>query len=227
MENKNENDLLLSLFRRCLNAKYIHIEENSADYALEEDDHGKTLFIFFQWSNGKEDWKNNFDFAAEPYKDMDIPWKCHRGFLRVWKTIEPYIKDDILNLKYSKIRVVGFSHGAAIATLAHEYVWFNRPDLRQKTNENDWGLMSYGFGCPRVFFGRMSKKLKERWLTFAPIRNINDIVTHVPPVLFGYRHVTSVVKIGEKGKLIRYRWLDCVSAHYPKNYELSLGADRE
>ena len=227
MENKNENDLLLSLFRRCLNAKYIHIEENSADYALEEDDCGKTLFIFFQWSNGKEDWKNNFDFAAEPYKDMDVRWKCHRGFLRVWKTIEPYIKDNILDTKYSAIRIVGYSHGSAIATLAHEYVWFNRPDLRQKTNENDWGLMSYGFGCPRVFFGKIPKELKERWLTFLPIRNINDIVTHVPPVLFGYRHVARVVKIGEKGKLIRYRWLDCVSAHYPKNYELSLGADRE
>lgn len=224
MENKNENEILLSLFRRCLKAQYTHVE-NSGDFAIEKD--GSVLYLLFQWSNGKEDWRNNFDFAAKPYKDMEIEWKCHRGFLRVWKSIEPYVKDEIMNSAVKRIIVIGYSHGAAIATLAHEYIWFNRPDLRPKASGGYCGLMSYGFGCPRVFFGKIPNELKERWLTFFPIRNINDIVTHVPPVLFGYRHVTKVVKIGEKGKLIRYSRLDCVSAHYPKNYELSLGADRE
>ena len=218
----NTKKKLLGLFNRCLNAKYIHTE-NSGDYAIERE--GNTVYLLFQWSNGQEDWKNNFDFATKPYKDMGIPWKCHRGFLRVWKSIEPYIADTVMDMSVNHFVVCGYSHGAAIATLCHEYVWFNRPDLRPESSGNYMNIEGYGFGCPRVFFGHMQKELKQRWLTFFPIRNLNDIVTHVPPILFGFRHVSSITKIGKKGKLNRHRKLDCVNAHYPDNYILSLGGE--
>ena len=213
---------LLKLFNRCLDAEYIHTE-NSGDYAIERE--GNTVYLLFQWSNGDEDWKNNFDFATKPYKDMGIPWKCHRGFLRVWKSIEPYIADTVMDMSVKHFVLVGYSHGSAIATLAHEYVWFNRPDLRPESSGNYLSIEGYGFGCPRVFFGHMQKELRQRWLTFFPIRNLNDIVTHLPPVIFGYRDVSSVMKIGEKGKLNKHRKLDCVNAHYPDNYILSLGGE--
>lgn len=103
---------LYQMFQDCLNQNYISVE-NDGDYAihLEED----TLKIFFEWSNGKVDWKNNFSFAVKPYKDMKVVWRCHRGFLKVWKSIKPYIKEDIMNPKIKKIEIVGYSHGAAIA----------------------------------------------------------------------------------------------------------------
>lgn len=214
---------LLELFNRCLNAKYVHTE-NSGDYAIERE--GNTVYLLFQCSKGKEDWKNNFDFPSVPYKDMGIPWKCHRGFLRVWKSIEPYIADTVMDMSVKHFVIVGYSHGGAIATLCHEYVWFNRPDLRPDSSHY-MSIEGYGFGCPRVFFGRMKKELKERWLSFFPIRNINDIVAHVPPVLFGFRHVSSITKIGEKGKLNRHKKFDCVSAHYPDNYRMSLGENED
>ena len=86
------------------------------------------------------DWKNNFDFPAKPYKDMEVNWSCHRGFLRVWKSIEPYLEEVINDMTISQIYIVGYSHGAAIASLCHEYVWYHRPDLR------DNGLEGFGFG---------------------------------------------------------------------------------
>lgn len=224
---KTEKEYLLMLYDLCLKAKYVHVE-NSADYAIVRREN--TLYLLFQWSDGKEDWKNNFDFVAVPYKDMDIEWRCHRGFLRVWKSIEPYVADSIMDASVKQIVLVGYSHGGAIATLAHEYVWFHRPDLRSFYVDNGTckiGIEGFGFGCPRVFYGKVPKELKKRWRTFFPIRNLNDIVTHVPPAIFGFRHVESVLKIGEKGKLIRYRHFDCVSAHYPENYRISLGADKE
>ena len=91
---------LVDLFTKCLIANYIHTE-NDGDYALEEDN--DTLIILFQCTNSKIDWKNNFDFPAVPYKDMDIKWRCHRGFLRVWKSIKPYIKEAVMNPKYKHI----------------------------------------------------------------------------------------------------------------------------
>lgn len=203
----------LSVYERILKAKYTHLSENSADYCVQFD--GDTAYILFQWSHGDEDWKNNFDFPATPYKDMKLKWKCHRGFLRVWKTIKPYIEQiDFSSAK--KIVVAGYSHGAAIATLCHEYMWFNYPDKRDS-------LIGYGFGCPRCYCGfTVPKELRVRWENFYPIRNINDIVTHVPPRIFGFVHTNKVVTIGTKKNLNRHTKLKCVDAHYSDNYILSL-----
>ena len=204
---------LLNLYKRCLSANYTTVE-NEGDYAIKQI--GTKLYLFFEDSDGKVDWKNNFNFPAKPYKDMGVKWHCHRGFLKVWKSIEPYVKDAIMRPSVKSVTIVGYSHGGAIATLCHEYVWFNRPDLRNK-------LEGYGFGAPRVFWGRMKEELKERWANFHIIRNINDIVTHMPPRLFGFRHVNDVVKIGEKGKFaFRKSKLKCVDAHRQQNYIYSL-----
>lgn len=209
---------------RCLNAQYESTEE-SGDYAIQRE--GDILYLCFQWSNGKEDWKNNFDFPAKPYSDMGIKWYCHRGFLRVWKAIKPHICDAVHDMSVKKIVVIGYSHGAAIATLAHEYVWYEREDLRES-------LEGYGFGCPRCYWGRMKPELEERWANFYPIRNIDDIVTHVPPAIFGFRHVSPVMEIGYKGqykfdmkKTPLSKKLPCTYAHYPEEYLKNLGGEDE
>ena len=82
---------LSDLYNRVLTAKYIQLEENAASYCTEVS--GDTLYILFEWSNGKVDWKNNFDFPAKPYGEMKHRWFVHRGFLRVWKTIRDEIKE--------------------------------------------------------------------------------------------------------------------------------------
>lgn len=206
---------LVSLFRRCLTAKYSHTEEDG-DYCVQRE--GDTLYILFQWTHSAKDWINNFNFPATPYQDMGVSWKCHRGFLKVWKAIKPYIEQDIKDPTVKQIYVVGYSHGAAIATLCHEYVWFNRPDLRES------GLEGYGFGCPRCYWGfRVKKELRERWKHFHPVRNCNDIVTHVPPLLFGFVHVNNILIL--KNKELKYRHkknMKCIDSHYPDNYLYSL-----
>ena len=216
-------------FLKCLKAEYVHVD-NDGDYAFEESKDGKTLYLLFQWTRTAYDWISNFDFVAKPYKDMEITWRCHRGFLRVWKSIEPHIKELVKNEKYKTIKIAGFSHGAAIATLAHEYVWFNRPDLRSE--ENPDGITGYGFGCPRCYFGsilpwkKIPQELAQRWVRFYPIRNLTDIVTHVPPRIFGFRHVAPVVQLGrtDKWQIIDYapNFPPRVAMHCDPNYLLSL-----
>lgn len=189
---------LYQMYQDCLAQSYISVE-NDGDYAIKKC--GDTLKIYFEWSNGETDWKNNFAFAVKPYKDMQIKWRCHRGFLKVWKSIKPYIKEDILNPEVRKIEIVGYSHGAAIAQLCYEYVKFNRPDVE---------VVGVGFGAPRVFWGFVKKEIKNRFKDFIVVRNGNDIVTHVPPRLFGFRHLGKVLKIGKK--------IGLVKDHYPERY---------
>ena len=216
---------LTKLFAECLIADYIKVE-NDGSYFLRKQ--GDTLYIFLESSNGRLDWKNNLDFfpislccricalPTRPYKEMQACWYAHRGFLRVWKSIEKHIARDILDLRYRKIITVGYSHGAALAVLCHEFIWFQRPDLRKN-------IEGYGFGCPRVFWGIMTKELSNRWENFTVIRNINDIVTHVPPAWLGFSHVGKMLTVGEKEKYSN------VDAHRPENIlrELELFTSRQ
>lgn len=190
---------MLNRFRECLNTKYTHAE-NSGSYALKWN--GSKLYIFFEWSNGREDWKNNFDFPAKPYRKMKDVWFCHRGFLKVWKSIEPHISEAILDPDVKEIEIVGYSHGGAIAQLCHEYVRFYRPDI---------DVRGFGFGAPRVVWGFVKKSVKRRFEGFTVVRNGEDIVTHLPPAVFGFRHICEVQKIG---KHIGY-----ITDHRPNMYE--------
>lgn len=193
---------LYELFLECIRIPYLKVGEDT-NYAVRREK--DTLFIFFQASIEATDWKRNLNFPAKPYKRMGkTVWFAHRGFLQVWKELEPILADEITDRTVKKIIVTGYSHGAALAVLCHEYVWFRRPDLRKSTE-------GYGFGCPRVFWGIQTPNLKRRWENFTVIRNINDLVTHVPPVFMGYSHVGTLLKIGGKG---RYT---AIEAHFSEN----------
>ena len=179
---------LSELFKRCLYIPYFQTGK-SANYATEIKE-GK-LYLYFEKSDGENDWKINFDFPAVPYRRMGkTVWFAHRGFLRVWKEIEEKVKDDIFNKKIKGITCVGYSHGAAIAVLCYEYARFNRPDLRKD-------IYGYGFGCPRVIWGEIPD---DRWQNFTVIRNIDDAVTHLPPTVLGYKHIGKMLEIGKKGR---------------------------
>lgn len=197
--------IITELYERILNAKYIHIGDQTASYCTQRE--GDTLYILFEWSNGKTDWLNNFDFPAKPYRDMQNKWFAHRGFLRVWKVIEPYLQTEICDLSVNKIIIGGYSHGAAIAALCHEYCKFNRPDAI---------ILGYGYGAPRVVWGFLRKAVKKRFTGFTVIRNGCDIVTKVPPKIFGFRHIGNMLQIG------RDKGYNPVESHYPEAYRKEL-----
>ncbi len=187
------------LFARCLDAPYLQAAE-SASYYIERK--GAVLYIYLQGSDGAEDWKNNLDFPARPYHGGT--WLAHRGFVKVWRAVEPYVSEAIADPRLTGVVTVGYSHGGALAVLCHEYVWFHRPDLR-KTIEG------YGFGAPRVIWGKLSAEARQRWKKFTVVRNLDDLVTHLPPSALGYVHVGKVLEIGAAG---RYSHVD---AHRSEN----------
>lgn len=192
---------LRELFDMCLNAKYQTIEGTDADFCIKRS--GTKLFLLLECSNQKKDWIHNFDFAGKPYHDMPKKWKAHRGFVKVWKSIIPFIEDQINDPTVTQIVTVGYSHGAALTCLAQEYIWFNRPDIRDN-------CFAFAFESPRVFCGwRRPAYLRERWSNLFVFRNGKDLVTHVPPRLFGFKHVGNFIRIGQSRKnVIRSEYLN-------------------
>ena len=62
----------------------------------------------------------------------------------------------------------------------------------------------------------LPKGVQNRWRNFTVVRNIDDLVTHLPPASMGYRHIGKLLEIGAKG---RYADWD---AHKAKNIEKEL-----
>lgn len=196
---------LSQVFINVLDAKYIHLEEETASYWFSKN--RRTLTIYFECSNGITDWFNNFDFPAKPYRDMENKWYAHRGFLKVWKVIEPHLASAIKDPSIKTINIAGYSHGAAIALLCHEYCKYNRPDCM---------VTGTGYGCPRVIWGPIQEPVKQRFEGFTVVRNKRDIVTHVPPAILGYRHPSRMLKISDGVPC------NCIDAHRPGEYIKSL-----
>ena len=194
-------EYLSELFVSCLEADYAHVE-NGGSYSYVRD--GDLLYLFFEQSNGIADWWNNLSYHAVSRGRAGDDWFCHEGFLRVFESILPYIEDRISSKSVERIITVGYSHGAALALLCHEYIWYTRPEIRNF-------IEGYGFGCPRAVFGGVRDE-KSRWARFFVIRNLDDIVTHLPPTVTGYRHKGNLIEIGSNNK---YSGID---AHRAENY---------
>ena len=210
---------LLKLFRECLDSDYNDVGR-SASYALRHD--GEHLYIFFECSNGIEDWLNNLDFRYVPYDSGGDNKEytsslvyVHNGFMNVWQSVKPYIYDAVEKSKPEYITVVGYSHGAALAVLCYDSLIDILPD----------NVDCYAFGAPRVLAfsdateeGEISGNgYRSRFGHCYIIRNLNDLVTHLPPSALGYRHVGNIIDIGERGK---YSCYDCpdIDAHRPESY---------
>lgn len=197
---------LKDLFHRVLDVEHIQLEEETASYYAEKD--GDVLLLLFEESNGKTDWRNNLKFLAvpkKPYKNMDAVWFTHRGFLRVWKAIEPQLAGMVADPTVKRIEIAGYSHGGALALLCYEYCRYHRPDAT---------VTGVGFGAPRVLWGPVPKAVKERLADFHVVRNGHDLVTHLPPLILGYRQMGRLEKVGKSAGLIE--------DHYPDAYENAL-----
>ena len=203
-----QQPLLYQLFKSCLTQEYQE-ESNGASWAFERRE--DQLSLWFQHSHGVADWLNNLRAAAVPYREMSPPWRCHKGFLSVFKSLIPRLEPLIKDPTVKQICTVGYSHGAALAVLCHEYIWYHRPDLRES-------IQGYGYGCPRVLYGCVPEELATRWQYFYVIRNLDDVVTHLPPRMSGYCHVGTLITIGTSEKY------SATDAHRPESYLAELSA---
>lgn len=191
------------LFRAILTETYTELSPETASFQYHFKD--GILTILFEWSNGTTDWYNNLNFPATPYRGMRDRFFVHRGFLRVFKVIEKRLATPIHCPAVRSILIGGYSHGAAIAVLCQEYCVYHRPDIAEQ-------IYGYGFGCPRVLWGIPANSVKNRFRHFYVIRNDKDIVTRLPPFIFGFHHVGTLLSI-QSGKA-----LSPIDAHRPENY---------
>jgi hypothetical protein len=178
---------------------------NKTHYGIMTQDN--VLYLVFEGSVQPEDWRYNFRFWVKPYKRMQHTWYAHAGFVEAWKLAHDQIHKDVTDLlfmsKLDTIVITGYSHGAALATLAHEYFAYH-----------GYNVKTVAFAGPRVMWFP-TRAVLSRLADFRMVGLHGDIVTYAPPALFGYRHV-NLQRIGEK-RLISHL------NHYPLEYMKIIG----
>ena len=167
---------------------------------------GGLLTIAFRGTDSPKDWKSNFRFCQKtiPYGNAASSIRVHAGFLKAYKS--PRVREAILGLidgGVKRVRITGHSRGAALAVLCAVDINYHFPACC---------LEVLLFGCPRVGNAAFAKSFNKRIFTTYNVRNGGDIVTHVPPALFGYRHVGVPLHIG-----CRLPYLSALD-HLPRRY---------
>lgn len=169
---------------KCDEAQVLMVDDKitGVQYSLRLSNQG-LLTIAFRGTDSKGDWASNFMFSkkAIPYGNAESKIRVHEGFLNAYKA--PSVRDKIqglMNQSVRHVRITGHSRGAALAVLCAVDLNYNFPDRCIET---------VLFGCPRVGNKAFAKSFNRRVFMTVRVENGGDIVTHVPPWLFGYRHV--------------------------------------
>lgn len=202
--------------------KYIHTGDH-IDYYIWVDDVGKAVVLVFQESDGKYDWKHNFQFAVKPYKHQKSVIKAHRGFVNTYKSandeiMEAFIKECAKHPDYDFV-VCGWSMGGALSHLAAEDFNFR---TRCNKDDPDTGkkVILITFGSPLVLWGKKTQEYFKKCIVKAyNFSHIRDIVTEVPPYHFGYK-VVNKIKIALKEWCI-FRYFNpwhCHTHYYEEKY---------
>ena len=151
---------------------------------------GNRLLITFRGSDSLKDWAADFKFWKKtiPYDNKKSKIQVHSGFLGTYKSKNVRGKIHSLATKdIEKIQITGHSYGAALATLCALDLEYNFP-------EKDYEVIL--FGSPRVGNGAFKKSYDKRVFKTLRVENKMDIVTKIPFMFLGYRHVGTKISVG-------------------------------
>lgn len=184
----------------------INCKEIGVQYFMGKKDN--TLLISFRGTDSLKDWKTDFKFWKKriPYGNSQSKIRVHSGFIDAYQ--DECVRDQIHKVitdNISSIYVTGHSLGAALATLCALDLQYNFPDKFYEVTL---------FGCPRVGNKAFSKSYNKRLIKTIRIENGNDIVTKIPPPIFGFRHIGIRLHIGKMRSFL----FTSSSAHKVENY---------
>jgi|WetSurMetagenome_2_1015567.scaffolds.fasta_scaffold04051_11 hypothetical protein len=154
----------------------------SLDWTIYIDHENKRVYLLFQETCGKFDWKMNLDFPAVPYKQQEHVFRIHQGWAKVWKSANDTVMAAFIAAcqKYPEYypTVGGWSYGGSITPVAAE-------DYNYRANKIS-GLIArpdiMTFGGPKPLYGEDTRAyfqgcIRNSW-QFTEIR---DCVCLQPP----------------------------------------------
>lgn len=119
---------------------------------------------------------------ASAFKVSLVEGRVHRGFSEAYKSVEPQVLEALKQVWGLPLYITGHSLGAALATVATQF-------LERDRIIRDQIAACYTFGSPRVGNREYDRQFKS---SIFRVVNTTDIVTVVPLLLMGYIHIGDV-----------------------------------
>jgi len=123
---------------------------------------------------------------AKAFKVSVLEGRVHGGFLSGYNSVREDILKSIKKVSGLPIYITGHSLGAALATVATNYL---EGEVIDGAPLRDQIAACYTFGSPRVGNGQFDKDFKS---AIYRVVNTTDIVTVVPLLAMGYIHIGDV-----------------------------------
>lgn len=126
--------------------------------------------------------KTDIKTDAKAFKASVFEGKVHKGFAESYKSIEIQVLKGVKKIDDLPLYITGHSLGAALATVATQYLERD-PKLRDQI------AACYTFGSPRVGSKEYDRDFKS---AIYRIVNTTDIVTILPLLAMGYIHIGDI-----------------------------------
>jgi len=168
-----------------------------------------TFLITFDASVDAQDWLTDLFFFKKvmPYKGHeDSPVRMHGGYAAGWLTVRDGVHAAFRASKLTKIFVCGYSMGGGLAPIG-------ALDMQYTFNLGPDQIKCLSGDGPRVMNKAGMKSYNKRVPNTIRSKIGNDIVTKVPPSLWGFRHVAKQYHVGAK----EYWWKMSVKDHMSYN----------
>jgi triacylglycerol lipase len=124
----------------------------------------------------------DIEIDAKAFKASVFEGRVHKGFVEAYKSIEIQVLRGLKMIGDLPLYITGHSLGAALATVATQYLERD-PILRDQI------AACYTFGSPRVGNKEYDREFKS---AIYRVVNTTDIVTVVPLLSMGYTHIGDV-----------------------------------
>jgi len=111
-----------------------------------------------------------------------IEGRVHKGFINAYKSVQEEIEKNVAKLDGIPLYITGHSLGAALATVATQFLE-GHPVFRDQI------AACYTYGSPRVGNDQFDRDFKS---AIYRVVNTTDVVTVVPLLAMGYIHIGDV-----------------------------------
>ena len=111
-----------------------------------------------------------------------IEGRVHKGFINAYKSVRTEIEKSVAKVDGLPLYITGHSLGAALATVATQFLESN-PVFRDQI------AACYTFGSPRVGNDQFDREFKS---AIYRVVNTTDIVTVIPLLAMGYIHIGDI-----------------------------------
>ncbi|RUP46907.1 Alpha/Beta hydrolase protein [Jimgerdemannia flammicorona] len=155
---------------------------------IARNDGSKAIYVTYRGSSNLVNFIYDLQFSFDDYSPAKNGARVHSGFLASYRDARDIVYNTVVDQMAKHpgytLYMIGHSLGSAVAVL-------QTLDFYNNAGYNNRNMIIYTFGQPRIGNPAFASYVDSLGLSFHRTINQNDIVPHVPPMLFGYKHHTS------------------------------------